>query len=144
MNVRILPGFSCRDCVAVLINCNDGEVERRFLFALWFQESSSIVEIWGTRELFWRRKVYLIIRYHSSSHHLVWGSASCNDRRMALLEFLNSSYLEILNHSNDADSSARRLWLILPWDSMGSYKIFKAGRFLLNSPCQITGIFCSL
>jgi len=91
-------------------------------------------------------KSYLVVRYHSSSHHLVWGSASCNNRGVALLQFLNSSNLEILNQSNDpTNSSARRLEVIdITLGLYGLLESFKAGRFLLNSPCQIIGIICSL
>jgi len=44
---------------------------------------------------------YLVIRCDSNSHHMVWGSTNCKDRWLALLEFLNSSNLEILNQGND-------------------------------------------
>ena len=63
-----------------------------------------------------------------------------------MLEFLNSSNLEILNQSNDpTDSSAQRLEMTdITLGFYGLLESFKAGRFLLNSPCQITGIFFSL
>ena len=38
---------------------------------------------------------------NSNAHHTVWGSTNCNDRKVALVEFLNSKNLEILNQSND-------------------------------------------
>jgi hypothetical protein len=31
MNIWMLPGFSCRDIVAVLINYNEGEAKRRLI-----------------------------------------------------------------------------------------------------------------
>jgi hypothetical protein len=37
----------------------------------------------------------------SNAHHTVWGSTNCNDRRVALVEFLKSTNLEILNQGND-------------------------------------------
>jgi hypothetical protein len=43
----------------------------------------------------------LIVGCDSNCHHTVWGSANCNDRRVALVEFLNSTNLEILNRGNE-------------------------------------------
>jgi hypothetical protein len=41
---------------------------------------------------------------------MVWGSTNCNDKGVALLEYLNSSNLEILNQGNDSTyCSAGRL-----------------------------------
>jgi hypothetical protein len=38
--------------------------------------------------------------YNSNAHHSIWGSINCNSRGEALVVFLNSSYLEILNRGN--------------------------------------------
>jgi len=39
----------------------------------------------------------LVVGCDASTHHSVWGSTNCNGRKEALVEFLNSSNLEILN-----------------------------------------------
>ena len=41
--------------------------------------------------------LYLVIGSDSSAHHMVWGSTYCSDRGEALVKFLNSLNLEILN-----------------------------------------------
>ena len=51
------------------------------------------------------------------AHHIVWGSADCNDRGVALVEFLYSSNLEILNQGNDPTfCSGLRLEVFTPSD----------------------------
>jgi hypothetical protein len=42
----------------------------------------------------------LVVGCDSNAHHSVWGSTSCNSRGEALVEFLNSTKLEILNRGN--------------------------------------------
>jgi len=44
--------------------------------------------------------LYLIVGCNSNAHHTAWGSTNCNGRGEALIEFLNSSNLEILNRGN--------------------------------------------
>jgi hypothetical protein len=41
----------------------------------------------------------------SNAHHTAWGSTNCNGRGEALIEFLDSSNLEILNRGNEATFS---------------------------------------
>ena len=43
----------------------------------------------------------LVVGCDSNAHHSVWGSTNCNSRGEALVEFLNSSNLKILNRGND-------------------------------------------
>jgi len=45
--------------------------------------------------------LYLVVGCDSNAHHSVRGSTNCNSRREALVEFLNSSNLEILNRGNE-------------------------------------------
>ena len=45
--------------------------------------------------------LYLVVRRDSSAHHSVWGSTNCNRRGEALVAFLNSTSLEILNRGNE-------------------------------------------
>jgi hypothetical protein len=45
--------------------------------------------------------LYLVVGCDSSAHHSVWGSTNCNSRGEVLVEFLNSSNLEIINQGNE-------------------------------------------
>ena len=44
--------------------------------------------------------LYFAVGRDSNAHHSVWGSTNCNSRGEALLEFLNTTNLEILNRGN--------------------------------------------
>ena len=43
----------------------------------------------------------LVVGCDSNAHHSVWGSTDCNRRGEVLVEFLNSTNLEILNRGNE-------------------------------------------
>jgi len=45
--------------------------------------------------------LYLVVGCDSNAHHSVWGRTNCKSRGEALVEFLNSSNLEILNQGNE-------------------------------------------
>ena len=45
--------------------------------------------------------IQLLVGCDSNSHHFVWGSTNCNGRGEALIEFLNSTTLEILNKGSE-------------------------------------------
>jgi hypothetical protein len=45
--------------------------------------------------------LYLVVGCDSNAHHSMWGSTKCNRRGEALVEFLNSTNLEILNRGNE-------------------------------------------
>ena len=45
--------------------------------------------------------LYLVTGCDSNTHHIARGSTNCNDGGEALVEFLNSSNLEILNQGNE-------------------------------------------
>jgi hypothetical protein len=45
--------------------------------------------------------LYIVIGCDSDAHNGVWASTNCNGRGEALVEFLNSSNLEILNQGNE-------------------------------------------
>jgi hypothetical protein len=47
------------------------------------------------------KNLQLVIGCDSNVHHIVRGSTHCNDSGKALVEFLNSSNLEILNQGNE-------------------------------------------
>ena len=46
--------------------------------------------------------LYLIVGCDSNAHHTAWGSTNCNGRGEALMEFLYSLNLEILNQGNES------------------------------------------
>ena len=47
-----------------------------------------------------KENLYLVVGYDSNAHHSVWGSTNCNSRGEALLGFLNTTHLEILNRGS--------------------------------------------
>ena len=50
----------------------------------------------------------LIVGCDSSTHHTAWGSINCNGKGVALMEFLSSLNLEILNWSESTFCSGSR------------------------------------
>ena len=46
--------------------------------------------------------LYLVVGCDYNAHHSAWGSTNCNRRGEALMEFLHSSNLEILNQGNES------------------------------------------
>ena len=48
-----------------------------------------------------KEKLHLLVGCDSNAHHTAWGSTNCNSRGEALMEFLGSSNLEILNRGNE-------------------------------------------
>jgi hypothetical protein len=51
--------------------------------------------------------LYLFVGCDSNAHHSMWGSTNCNRRGEALVEFLNSTNLEILNRGNEPTFCSR-------------------------------------
>jgi hypothetical protein len=47
------------------------------------------------------KHLHLIIGCDSNAHHTAWGRTNCNGRGKALVEFLGTSSLEILNQDNE-------------------------------------------
>jgi hypothetical protein len=78
----MLPGFSCRDLVAVLINYNDGEAERRLIVSSAYlpYDSEDPPPSSESEELvrYCEENLYIVIGCNSDSRHTVWGSANCN------------------------------------------------------------------
>jgi len=102
----MLPGFSCRDLVAVLMKYNEDGAERRLVVCSAYlpydsedptpsKEFEEIVRYCEGENL------YLVIGCDSNAHRSVWGSTILNDRWEALVEFINSSNMEILNQGNE-------------------------------------------
>ena len=118
MNIWMLSGFSSRDLAAVQIKYYEGEAERSLVVCSAYLPFDS-EDPPPTREFkelvryCEEKNLYLIIGCDSNCHHMVWGSASYNVRGVALLKFLNSTNLEILNQGNDPTfCNSRRLEVI--------------------------------
>jgi len=48
-----------------------------------------------------KENLHLVVGCNSNTHHSAWDSTNCDSRGEALVEFLNSSNLEILNQGNE-------------------------------------------
>jgi hypothetical protein len=103
----MLSGFYCRDLVAVLIKYNEDGAEWQLVICSAYlpydsehpplsKELEELVQYCESKTL------YLIIECNSSAHYSVWGITNCSDRGETLVEFLNSSNLEILNRGNES------------------------------------------
>jgi hypothetical protein len=102
MNIWELPGFSCRDLVAVLVKYDEDGAERRLVVCSAYLPYDS-KDPPPTRELeelvryCEKENIQLLVGCDSNVHHTAWGSTDCNGRGEALIEFLNSTTLEIFN-----------------------------------------------
>jgi hypothetical protein len=118
MTSWMLPGFSCRDLVAVSVKYFEDGVERQLVVCSAYlpydsedppasNEFEELVQYCEDEHL------YLIMGCDSNAHHSAWGSTNCNDRGEALVEFLIASNLEVLNRSNEPTfCSGQRLEVI--------------------------------
>jgi hypothetical protein len=101
--VWMLPGFSSRDLLAVLIKYKERGAERHLVVCSAYlpydskdpPPSEELVEYCENEDL------YLVVGCDSNTLHSAWGSTDCNSRGEALMEFLNSSNLEILNRGGE-------------------------------------------
>jgi len=105
-NIWVLPGFSCKDLVEVLVKYfEDGAERQQPVCSAYLPYDSEDPP--PSRELeelvryCQNENLHLIVWCNSNAHHNAWGSNNCNDRGEALVEFLNSSNLEILNQGNN-------------------------------------------
>ena len=75
--------------------------------------------------------LYPVIGCDSIAHYTAWGSTNCNDRGEAVVEFLNSSNLEILNQGNESTfcSGYRQEVIDITLGSFGLRKHFRLGGF---------------
>jgi len=48
-----------------------------------------------------KENLHLVVQCDSNAHHSLWGSTNCNSRGKALVEFMNTTNLEILNRGNE-------------------------------------------
>jgi hypothetical protein len=106
MDIWVLPGFSCRDLVAVLVKYNEDGAERQLVVCSAYlpydsedpPPSRELEELVRYCE---NEDIQLLVGYNSNAHHTAWCSTNCNGRGEALIEFLNSSNLEIFNRGNE-------------------------------------------
>ena len=81
----MLPGFSCRDLVAVLIKYNEEGAERRLVVCSAYlpydsedpPPSKELEELVRYSEY---ENLYLVVECDSNAHHSVWCSTKCNSR----------------------------------------------------------------
>jgi exonuclease III len=104
-NIRMLPGFSFRDLVAVQIEYDEGEEKRSVVVcSVYLPFDSDLPPTREFEELLHyceEKTLSRIVGCDSNCHHTVCGSTNCNDRGMALVEFLNPTNLEILIRGNE-------------------------------------------
>jgi hypothetical protein len=106
MDIWMLPRFSCRDLVAVLVKYNEEGVERRLVvcsaYLPYYSEdpppSKELKELVRYCE---NEGIQLLVGCDSNAHHTACGSTNCNGRGEDLIEFLNSTNLEIFNRGNE-------------------------------------------
>jgi hypothetical protein len=101
----MLPGFSSRDLVAVLINYNEEGVERRLVVCSAylpydFEDPPPNKEFEDHVRNCEKENLYLAVGCDSNARHSAWGRTKCNSRGVALVEFLNTTNLEILSREN--------------------------------------------
>ena len=97
----MLPGFSCRDLVAILIKHNEERVDGRLVVCCAYlpydsedpPPSKEFEELVTYCE---KENLYLVVGCDSHGHHSAWGSTNCNSRGEALMEFMNTTNLEII------------------------------------------------
>ena len=105
MNIWVLSGFSCRDLIAVLVKYIEDGAEKQLAACSAYlpydsKDPSPSRELEELVQYCENEDLYLIVGCNSNAHHTAWGSTNCNGRGEALVEFLNSSNLEILNQDN--------------------------------------------
>jgi hypothetical protein len=102
----MLPGFSCRNLVAVLINYNEEGVERRVVVRSAYlpydlEDPPQSKEFMDLLHYCEKENLYLVVGCDSNARHSAWGGTNCNSRGEDLVEFLNTTTLEILNWGKD-------------------------------------------
>jgi hypothetical protein len=91
MTSWLLPGFSCRDLVAVLAKYLEDETERQVVICSAYlpydsEDPPPTKELEELVRYCEEEHLYLIIGCDSNMHHTVWGSANCNGRGTATLQ----------------------------------------------------------
>jgi hypothetical protein len=137
--------------VAVLVKYNEDGVERRLVVSSIYlpydsedpplsRELEDLVQYSDNEDL------YLLVGCDSNAHHTAWGSTNCNARGEALMEFLDSSNLGILNRGNEAtfSSVSRQEVMDITLRSFGLLERITGWEVSSNPPCPIIDISCSL
>ena len=112
----MLPGFSCRDLVVVLVKYNKNGEEDGWLFVpniCPMIRGSSRSKVFKELVRYCESEnLYLVLGYNSNAHHISWSRTNCKDRGEALVEFLDSS-----NQGNEPTFAVvvSYRYLILPW-----------------------------
>ena len=119
MNAWLLPGFSCRDLVAILIKYIEDAAERRLVVCCTYlpydsEDPPAPREIEELVRYCENENLRLIVVFDSNAQHTAWGSTNCNGRGESLLEFLNSSN-SIGAMSQPFAMLLGKRSLILPW-----------------------------
>jgi hypothetical protein len=102
----MVPGFSCTDLAAVLIKYNEDGAERQLVVCSAYlhynsEDTPPSKEFKELMRYCENENLYLAVGCNSNAHNSVWGSTNCNSREKDLVEFLNSSKLEILHQGNE-------------------------------------------
>jgi hypothetical protein len=104
MTSWMLPGFSCRGLVAVLINYNEDGAGRKLVVCSahlpYDSKDPPLKELEELVRYCQTENLHLVIGCDSIAHHTIWGGTNCNDRGVTRVEFLKSTNLEILNQGN--------------------------------------------
>jgi hypothetical protein len=105
MSLWVLPDFFCRDLVAVLVKYCEEWAERKIVVCSAYlpydsEDPPPTKELEDLVRYCEKEHVHLLVGCDSNAHHSAWGSTNCNSRGKALMEFLSSSNLEILNREN--------------------------------------------
>ena len=106
MNIWERPVFSCRDLVAVLVRYDEDGAERRLVVCSAYLPFVS-EDPTPSRELeelvlyCENENIQLLVGTDSNAHHTALGTTNCNGRGEALMEFLNSTSLEIFNRGSE-------------------------------------------
>jgi hypothetical protein len=106
MTSWLLPAFSGRDLVAVLVKYLEHGTERQVVICSAYlpydsEDPPPTKELEELIRYCDGEHLYLIIGCDSNTHHTAWGSTNCNGRGEALVEFLGTSRLDILNQGNE-------------------------------------------
>jgi len=107
MNIWELPGFPCRDLVAVLVTYEVDGAEKRLVVCSAYlpydsEDPSPSRELEERVQHSSKENIQLLVGCDSNAHHTAWGSTNCNGKGKALMEFVHSTNLEILNKGNES------------------------------------------
>lgn len=105
INAAVVPNFCFRDLVAVLIRYTVAGEEREVIVCSAYLPYDSPTpppseELVALIEYCRVKGLGLIVGCDANSHHTIWGSTDINRRGQALLEYLSTTDLEILNRGS--------------------------------------------